>query len=257
MNLQQIVKQLQMNLPSIGQAEVFYYLNIAYKKIVTQDVSDFIFLNHDDTNFPYPILGVSAPAIFEEGTYNTWYESWDNSLLTDKSYNVNESLMNTNAEIITLTFESIPIVCRKVISVFAFYNSSTMSDFQSMYKPFQLDSELYNKYSFVKVPFKSIDLTESSPAKIQFFTDITKIESPIFVELFFSPPDITSVYSPCLLDLNKWGIDLVSGAKAYYQADINGREDMRMLYEQNINVKIAPSKNRNNNDMSIRYPTRI
>jgi hypothetical protein len=256
MTLQQIINQLQMNLPSIGLTEVFYYLNIAYKKIVTQDVTDFIFLNHDDNNFPFPILAAFAPAY--SGSGDNWYDDWDNDLLTDKCYSIEDYVLyDTGKSTIPLEVDDVSVTCRRVANVFAFYNSSTFSDYQKTYKPFQLEDELYNKYSFCKIPFKSIDATSSSVAKIQFFTDLTTIDSPIFVEFYFVPPDITSVYSPCFLNLDKWGIDLVNGAKAYYQADINGREDSRMLFEQIVQTKISPNKNKSNSEVSMRFPTRI
>ena len=252
-----------MNLPSLGDSDLFYYLNIAYNKITTLDVSDWVFLNQNDNRFPYPILYQHEPysqPMNANSDSEHWYENWQNyfnrimfpiteEFLVDSDKSFIDFVVGDNGEI--------PISCRKVVGIFTFCSPNTMSDFPEIYKPFQSNFGLYTRYQFVKIPFKSINATHSTVAKVQFYHDLNKIRYPIFVEFLYLPPPINSVKSPCLIDLKKWGTDLLYGAKSYYQQDINGKSDDVLIFENRILQKISMDKNKDENSVSPRFPSRI
>ena len=241
MNTIDLYKHVKKSMPEVIDIDILKYINYAYKALVNQDSNDFIWLNRDDENFPYPILsgggdsGSTYPNAKEGKVYSQtkWEEDWKNNLraisYSIRSFGYGSAIVDTSNEYVDIkvNFEGTDydVKARKVKSIFTFYSSSVASDFQDIYRPIMMEYQFYSKYNFVKVPFTTIPKKQDTAPVVTFFGLLNRYAQPFFIEFYYEPPDITSVNSPIFIDIQKWLQPLNEGSVAFYEKIVNGVSD--------------------------------
>lgn len=237
MNTIDLYKYVKKSMPEVIETDIVTYINCAYKDLVNQDTHDLIFLNRFDDNFPYPILqGIEEESPIPDGakdgcvySQTKWEENWVN-YLGKTSYSLKESLLvgtdnlpiNLQVTIGGIAYDVNP---RKVESIFTFYSDSVFNDFADIYRPIMMENQFYSKYTFVKVPFTTNPRNQGADPLITFFGRLNYYQQPFFCEFYYEPPDVLSVNSPMMIDIQRWKIALNEGAVAYYEKIVNGKSE--------------------------------
>jgi len=245
MNTIDLYKHVKKSMPEVTDIDILKYINYAYKALVNQDSNDFIWLNRNDENFPYPILsggtdGLTYSDAKEGKVYSQtkWEEDWENNLsfisysityYEDDDDILNSAIVDTLNEFVAIKVdfegENYAVKARKIKSIFTFYSSSVASDFPDIYRPIMMEDQFYSKYNFVKVPFTTIPKKQDTAPVVTFFGLLNRYAQPFFIEFYYEPPDITSVNSPVFIDIQKWLQPLNEGSVAFYEKIVNGVSD--------------------------------
>jgi len=281
MDLNFFIKKAHRLMPEAVLSNAISHINWAYKKLVTQDLDCFLFYggksaeDYDGDPFTkYPILYKLDLEAYTPGEITDenplLNKDWV-TFITPKSTSVdgiknsssiefahswgdvvdNVTFVNSYKYPIKMNVYDIPIVVRKIKSIFTFKgfllnNISGIGD-----KPFASPGLTNVSFgNFVSIPFTQVSRTAWTPCRLSVQSGLTDLRSPVFVEFFFEPPDITNEFSPCIIDLNKYGDMLIEGAVGDYEEEINSNSMRKLRFENELIPKFSKAQNINANTMT-------
>jgi len=181
--IRDIYNRVSKFLPAASPTARMQFIGDAYMDLLSLDCAAHILYNQEDMNFPYPILYPFNPEAVMDPVSNAsadWAKNWDNSGLSDKvqfPLDVNwlvNTVLGQYPLYKTFNTTTIPVKIRKVINVFTFKNIDTMSEFSEIFRPINGVYTLFDRYSFVKVPFTQEEGTADTPCKLTFFHPLNK-----------------------------------------------------------------------------------
>lgn len=286
MVLSSLIKRIHRNMPEATLPEATSHLNWAYKKLICQDVDEFLFRGgkgnitggdptawkNDDPFSPYPILywvslADSNPLLDDE--WNTFHKASDNTApaegfntlqidfdLTWEDIANTTYLYNCYKIPIVMEINSVPIVVRKVKNIFTFeIDSINRSVMGQTYRPFNYSGRapITEFGDFVSIPFKQIDRTPSSPCKIFLHGSYFNVKTPFFVEFYYEPPDIINENSACLINLETYSDLIFEGALGRYEEEVNSLSQRKERFEGLLVDAFRRDKNAPDTNTPLKY----
>lgn len=200
--------------PDWGIPKLTQLLDRAQRYLMMNDCAQTVYLNRDDTVFPFPILST---------TENNLKYDIDSTTLVDSSGNA-----------VTPQINGYNVRLRRVRHLFIMVSDLASSNYDKKFYgaqifPFGLNeywSQRLYRVSYYKVP---CDIREASGLKdvphITFFENQGTHDDRIFVEAFYDPYELTDYNTPLSLDGNKWEEALIDGVVGYIEDMENGRSE--------------------------------
>ena len=182
----------------LSPAKICSYVNRAQKELFNNGCALSIYTNRADTVFPYPALKVVADTLS--------YDMVEANLVDSSGSNISLAITDMDGV-------SRPITCRKVKNLFVL--SRGIAGFERILYD---NSNLYyargysNQLVPYRVPAHITDASGMQPAHIQLMQPPV-IGSTYYVEFNFSPPDITAVTVPMIIDLDIWTEAILCGVR--------------------------------------------
>lgn len=254
-------------MPEAPLLETIMHLNWAYKELITQDLDCFIFYGGEadevgverfDPYTKYPILyniyfADSNPLL--ETDWTTFINPDDVSGATEgfirsteiefpQTWNAENGfgyLYNCYKHKIKSLVYDVPVIVRKVKSLFTFKdklfnNLAGIGD-----KPLVVRGNypLAVFDQFASLPFTQRPRTSTTPCTLYIEGNLFELNTPIFIEVYFEPPDITGENSACMIDLTKYGDMLIEGACGDYEEEINSNSQRKERFLAVMKPKFA------------------